>query len=77
MAHLRACCRGPFGHQFEANRGAAVRAFGTERSLVDGFVLMGGQPHQLKTFWTATDLRCHGFPRTLAPNMWVAFDRAL
>ena len=57
VAHFRAGRVHSLGDQFEPNRGAAVRAFRSDGFFVEQFVLVGLEPHELKAFGAATDLR--------------------
>lgn len=40
-------------------------AFGSNGRLIEEFVLVICEPHELKALGAATDLRCHDVPRTL------------
>jgi hypothetical protein len=42
-----------------------VRAFGPDGFFVNGVIILFLEPHQLKAFWTASDLRSHDLPLTL------------
>ena len=76
MAHLRpgGICTGR--DQFESNRRTAMRALASDGFLILDFVLVIFEPHELKTFRAAADLRCHAFPRTL-PNLfnWATWSQ--
>lgn len=45
------------GDQFETRRATAVGALRSDGFIVEYFVFIGFQPHELETLWTATDLR--------------------
>jgi hypothetical protein len=51
--------------ELETNNGAAMGTGGTYRLFAKLFEIVLFEPHELKAFWAATDLRCHWFPRTL------------
>ncbi len=57
VAHLWASGVRAFGDKFEANDCVAVRTLSTDRLNVEDFILIGFEPHELKAFRAATDLR--------------------
>jgi hypothetical protein len=67
VAHLRACGILTFGNEFESNGRSTVRTLRSNRFVIEEFVLILREPHELEALGTATDLRCHGIPRTLGP----------
>ena len=65
MSHLWAGGVVPLRDKREANCRPAVRALGSNGRLIEEFILVICEPHELKTLGALTDLRCHGVPRTL------------
>jgi hypothetical protein len=65
MSHLRAGSIGAGGDQLEADGRATVRTFRADCFFVEDVVVILFEPHQLKTFRTASHLRSHGLPLTL------------
>ncbi len=57
MAHLGSQRIRSNGDEFEARRGTAVGALRSNGFIVEYFVFIGFQPHELEAFWAATDLR--------------------
>ena len=65
MSHLRAAGIGAFDDKAYPDERIAVRASRTHRVLIEEFELIFLEPHQPKTFRTASDLRSHTVPLRL------------
>ena len=67
MSHLGTGGVGSFGHEFYPDKLIAVRASRADGIFIEKFELLLFEPHELKTFRTASDLRSHTIPLTLLP----------
>lgn len=77
MPHLRAIGIRTSRYKLETNDGAAMGTLGAYRFFVNLLDLFLFQPHELKAFWAATDLRCHRFPRTLRRTLTGTYTEVL
>lgn len=57
MAHLGPQRVRSSGDEFEASRAPTVGALRSNGFIVEHFVLIWFQPHELKTLWAGSDLR--------------------
>ena len=74
MSHLRAGGVGSLGHEFQPDELIAVRASRANRVFIEKFELVLFEPHESKTFRTASDLRSHTIPLTLLPMSLMKGD---
>jgi len=65
VSHLRTSSVFSLRDKRETDFCPAVWALASNGDLIEAFILVLCQPHQLKAFGAGTDLRCHGVPRTL------------
>src|SRR5690349_832113 len=75
MAHLRTSSVFSLRDKRKADFCPAVWALGSNGHLIQALILVRCQTHQLKALGPATDLRCHGVPRTLRVDLVIIARR--
>lgn len=57
VSHFGPQCIRADGDEFEAGNGTAVGALRSNGFIVQHFILIRFQPHELEALWTSSDLR--------------------